>query len=65
MLLYECPSTLLKISLPENKTMVNLKSVSFMVIMLLHKGLTHIQSQVKPRLHFSESFTLKFLQTAE
>ena len=59
MLGYECPHTPLKISLPENETWVNLKSASFVVIMLLHEGLTHIQSQIKPRLHFCESFTLK------
>ena len=58
MLVYECPSTPLKISLPENKTTVNLKSASFIVIMLLHKGLTHFQSQIKPQLLFGESFTL-------
>ena len=38
--------------------MVNLKSASFIVIMLLHEVLTHIHSQIKPRLHFGESFTL-------
>ena len=27
-------------------------------IMLLHEGLTHIHSQIKPRLLFGESFTL-------
>ena len=43
---------------PENKTTVNLKSDSFVVIILLHEGLTHIHSQIKPRLHFGESFTL-------
>ena len=48
----------MKISLPENVTMVNLKSVSFIVIMLLHEGLTHIHSQIKPHLLFGESFTL-------
>ena len=26
--------------------------------MLLHEGLTHIHSQIKPNLHFGESFTL-------
>ena len=31
---------------------------SFIVIMLLHKGFTHIHSQIKPRLLFGESFTL-------
>ena len=35
-----------------------LKSASFFVIMHLHEGLTHIQSQIKPRLLFGESFTL-------
>ena len=56
MLASQCPCTPLKISLPENETKVNLKSASFGVIMLLHQGLTHIQSQIKPRLHFGESF---------
>ena len=37
---------------------VNLKSASFVTIMLLHKGLTHIHSQKKPRFQFGESFTL-------
>ena len=32
---------------PENKTTVNLKSASFVAIMLFHKGLTHIHSQKK------------------
>ena len=27
--------------------------------MLLHKGLTHIHSQIKPKLLFGESFTLR------
>ena len=35
---------LLKISLPEDETTLNLKSASFIVIMLLHGGLTHIHS---------------------
>ena len=52
------PSTPLKISLPENETTVNLKSASF-IVMLLHKNLTHIHSQIKPWLLFGESFTLK------
>ena len=43
----------------ENKNTVNLKSDSFIVIMLLHKGLTHIYSQKKPGLHFGESFQEK------
>ena len=45
--------------MPENANKVNLKSASIAVIMLLHEGLTHIQSQIKPRLLFGESFTLK------
>ena len=48
----KCRCTPLKISLPENETTVNLKSASFVVIMFLHEGLTHIQSQIKPRLLF-------------
>ena len=44
----------IKISLPEKWS----NGKSFDVIMLLHKGFTHIQSQVKPRLLFGESFTL-------
>ena len=46
------------ISLSRNETALNLKSASFVVIMLLHEGLTHIQSQIKPQLLFGESFTL-------
>ena len=48
-----------KISLPKNDTTVNLKSASFVVIMISYKGLTHIQSQIKPRLLFGESLTLR------
>ena len=44
-------------SLPENETTVNIKSASFVIIMHLHKGLTHIHSQIKPVLPL-ESFTL-------
>ena len=40
------------------KNTVNLKSASFVVIMFLHKGLTHIHSQKKPKLQFGESFTI-------
>ena len=47
----------LKMSLPENETTINLKGASFVVI--LHEGLTHNQSQIKPRLLSGESFTLK------
>ena len=43
----------------ENETTVNCKSASFVVIMHLHKVLTHIQSQIKPQLLFGESFTLR------
>ena len=42
----------------ENENTINLKSASFVVIMLSHEGLTHIHWQKKPRLHFSASFTL-------
>ena len=59
MLAHKCPCTPLKMSLPQNETTVNLKSASFIIIMLLREGLTHIHSQKKPRLHFGESFTLK------
>ena len=45
-------------SLPENETTVNLKSASFVVIMLSPEGLTHINSQKKPRMRFGESFAL-------
>ena len=58
-----CPCTPLKISLPENKTTVNLKNASFVVIMLLHEDLTHIQSQIKPWLLFGESFTSSLSNT--
>ena len=54
------PSTPLRIGLPETETTVILKSASFVVIMHLHEGLTHIQSQIKPRLLFGESFTLRW-----
>ena len=43
---------------PKIKNTVNLKSASFIVIMLLHEGLTQVHSQKKPRLQFGESFTL-------
>ena len=46
----------------ENETAVNLKSASFVVILHLYEGLTHIHSQKKPRLHFGESFTLKLYE---
>ena len=35
-----------KMNVPKTETTVNLNSASFDVIMLLHKGLTHIQSQI-------------------
>ena len=50
----------LKMSLTQNENTVNLKSASFIVIMLLHEGLTHIQSQIKPWLLFGKSFSLTF-----
>ena len=37
-----------KMSLPEKETTVTLKSASFIVIMLLHEGLTHMHSRIKP-----------------
>ena len=40
--------------------MLNLKSASFIVIMLSQEGLPHVHLQKKPRLHFGESFTLRF-----
>ena len=43
---------------PEIENIANLKSAFFIIIMLLHKDLTHIHSQKKPMLHFCESFTL-------
>ena len=39
-------NTVLKISLLKNENTVNLKSASLIVIMLLHKGLTHVHSQI-------------------
>ena len=59
MLVYQCPCTPLKISLPENETTVNLKSASFLVIMLLHEGLTQYSITNKalvafwPEFHFN------------
>ena len=47
-----------RINVPKNENTVNLKSASFVVIMHLPEGLTHIQSQIKPWLHFGEGFTL-------
>ena len=40
---------------PEKENTVNLKSASFILIMLLHEGLTRIRSQKKLRLHCGES----------
>ena len=37
---------------------INLKSASFVVIMLSHGRLNHIHSQKKLELHFGETFTL-------
>ena len=46
--------------------MVNLKSASFAVIMYLHEGLTHIQSQIKPWSLIGECFTLiSFFKTKD
>ena len=59
MLALKFTCTPLKINLPKNETTVNLKSASFLVNMLLHDGLFHIQSQIKPLLLFGESFTLR------
>ena len=42
----------LKFNVPENE------NFSFVIIMHLPKGLTHIHSQIKNWLHFGESFTL-------
>ena len=56
MLACHCPCTPLKISLPKNKTMVNLESASFVVIMLLHECLTHIHSQIKRQVAFWREF---------
>ena len=39
--------------------MINLKSASFVAIVHLHEGLTHIQSQIKPQLLSGESLTLR------
>ena len=59
MLAYEAPLALqFKMNVPKTETMVNLKSASFIVIMILHEGLTRIQSQIKPRLLVGESFAL-------
>ena len=55
---------LFKIILPENPTTVNLKSASFIVIMHLHKSLTHTESQIKPWLLFGESFALSVKMNA-
>ena len=45
MLAFQYPHTPLNISLPDNETMENLKSASFLVTMLLHEGLTHATSR--------------------
>ena len=49
---------LFKMNVPKSETTVKLKSASFVVIMLLQEGLSHIQSQIKPRFLIGESFTL-------
>ena len=53
-------SSSLSVRSPENETTVNLQSASFVAVMLLHGGLTHIQSQIKPWLLFGKSFTLRY-----
>ena len=55
-----CRAYLVFLAWPKNekKKNVNHKSASFVIIILLHKGLTHIHSQQMPRLHFGKSFTL-------
>ena len=50
-----------KMNMPQTETMVNLKSASFVIIMLLLEGLTHIQSQIKPQLLIGESFALSIV----
>ena len=40
----------------ELKTKIRSICASSIVIMLLHKGLTHVHSQIKPRLHFEFHF---------
>ena len=48
MLLLICPKhSYWKWVWPDNENSVNLKSASFIAIMLLHKGLTHMHSQKK------------------
>ena len=39
---------LFKYNVPKTETKVNLKTASFVVIMLSPECLTHIQSQIKP-----------------
>ena len=56
MLAYECPVHSIENELAENENLVNLKSASFVVIRLLHKGFTHIHSQKKPKLQEEKSF---------
>ena len=60
MLVLKCPEHSHWKWIRKNENMINLKSASLVVIMLLHEGLTHIHSQLKPRLLFGESFTLKW-----
>ena len=49
----------LKMSLTQTRNTVNLKSASFIVIML--SGLTQVHSQKNPRLHFGKSLALTYL----
>ena len=55
-LMLACRAPSSPVPVPKTETTVNFKSASFVVIMLLHEGLTHIQSQIKPYLLFGESF---------
>ena len=59
MLARRAPCTPVQINVPQTKTTLTLKSASFIAIMRLHEGLTHIQSQMKPRLLFGESFAFR------
>ena len=48
--------------LTQNKNTVNLKSGTFIVIMLLNERLTRVHSQKDSRLHFGKSFALRLGQ---
>ena len=53
------PSTPLKMSLTWKLKYGHIKSGTFVIVMLLNKRLTRVQSQKDPRLHFGESANLK------